>query len=85
MFGREKSKADANSMLHVRIVEAKNLIAHDAGNTSDPYCTVRIGFISFPLRPLECCVAGGSSRCLDFTRIGLNFAVFLSVCWVVER
>ncbi len=37
---RKGPKAGSDKMLHVRVVEAKNLVANDAGNTSDPYVGV---------------------------------------------
>ena len=40
---RSKLKKGSTCMLHVRVVEAKNLLALDSGNTSDPYCTLKVG------------------------------------------
>ncbi len=43
MFGRSDFKKGATAMLHVRVSEAKNLMAMDDGNTSDPYVTLKVG------------------------------------------
>eukprot|EP00455_Lapot_gusevi_P051406 TRINITY_DN7650_c0_g1_i2.p1 TRINITY_DN7650_c0_g1~~TRINITY_DN7650_c0_g1_i2.p1 ORF type:complete len:636 (-),score=195.09 TRINITY_DN7650_c0_g1_i2:4-1911(-) len=40
---RSKPRKGSSAMLHVQVVEAKNLEAKDVTGTSDPYCTLKVG------------------------------------------